>query len=275
MLQFAQNPFPGMNPWLESYWGDIHTRLTAYACDAIQRQLPSSLLAHVEEYLAVEEKIDNQIGTRRISPDIVVREREARGVELEHASSVALLDEPDSEPVKFRRVGERQTLRYIRIIDLKKNHRVVTAIEFISPANKTAAGRTQYCRKQDELIDGEVNLVEIDLLRSGLWVIASDYMNYPISYKAPYRICVTRASEILDGEAYQATFARPLPNVRIPLRVEDTDVILPLQKLLNQSYENGRYGDLLDYNEPPEIPLDEESDMWVRSHLEQLTKTTN
>lgn len=52
MLQFEKNPFPGMNPWMESHWGDVHTRLTMYSCDAIQRQLPADLHARVEEYLS-------------------------------------------------------------------------------------------------------------------------------------------------------------------------------------------------------------------------------
>ena len=48
------NPFPGMNPWLESHWGDVHTRLTTYSCDQLQPQLPSGLRARIEEYIAVE-----------------------------------------------------------------------------------------------------------------------------------------------------------------------------------------------------------------------------
>ncbi len=33
MKRFLKNPFPGMNPWLEGYWGDVHTKLTTYAYD--------------------------------------------------------------------------------------------------------------------------------------------------------------------------------------------------------------------------------------------------
>jgi NDP-sugar pyrophosphorylase family protein len=29
------NPFPGMNPFLERYWSDVHTKLVAYIGDAI------------------------------------------------------------------------------------------------------------------------------------------------------------------------------------------------------------------------------------------------
>lgn len=54
-MRFESNPLPGMNPWLETYWGDIHTSLTTYARDTIQRQLPSDLQARVEVYLSVFE----------------------------------------------------------------------------------------------------------------------------------------------------------------------------------------------------------------------------
>ncbi len=268
MRQFAKNPLPGMNPWLEAYWGDVHTRLTTYSCDEIQRQLPPTLHAHVEEYLAVEEDDDDSVPSgRRISPDIVVHSTPNKS-KLEQASiAVAVLDEPGAEPVTFRRMAERQTLRYIRIVDLKNHHRVVTVVEFISPANKTPAGKEQYRRKQNELLDGGVSLVEIDLLRRGEWVIASDYMNYPVQLRGPYRICVTRSTALLDGEAYFANFRVPLPNIRIPLRATDADIRLPLQKLLNQSYENGRYDMVIDYDHTPDFVCSDEDWSWIQERL--------
>lgn len=34
------NPFPGMNPFLERHWSDVHTKLIAYIADALAEQLP-------------------------------------------------------------------------------------------------------------------------------------------------------------------------------------------------------------------------------------------
>ena len=42
------SPFPGMDPYLERFWGDVHSRLVTYACDQIQERLPVDLIA--EEY---------------------------------------------------------------------------------------------------------------------------------------------------------------------------------------------------------------------------------
>ena len=40
-----KSPFPGMNPYLEQHWRDVHARLITYASDAIQAQLPPGLRA--------------------------------------------------------------------------------------------------------------------------------------------------------------------------------------------------------------------------------------
>ena len=45
------------------------------------------------------------------------------------------------------------------------------------------------------------------------------------------------------------------------------DVRLPLQSLLNLSYENGRYGSALDYSMPPEIALEAEDQVWIQDWM--------
>ncbi len=37
------SPFPGMDPYLEDHWRDVHTRLVVYICDALQDTVPSDL----------------------------------------------------------------------------------------------------------------------------------------------------------------------------------------------------------------------------------------
>lgn len=38
-----ENPFPGMNPWLEYPFGDVHAAVTVYASDQLEPQLPRQL----------------------------------------------------------------------------------------------------------------------------------------------------------------------------------------------------------------------------------------
>ncbi len=268
-MKFVRNPLPGMNPWLEAYWGDIHTSLTTYARDYIQRQLPDDLQARVEEYLSVFEPYEQSRKLRRISPDVQIIQQ--AGTSAVSAGGAAVETLVEDQPLRIRRRTEPQTLRYIQIVDVKSQRRVVTAIEFISLANKaTPAGRKQYIAKQNQLLDAEVNLVEIDLLRAGRWVMAAEDELYPDRLKTPYRICVVRAEESEDAEVYQASFRVPLPNVKIPLRATDKDVILPLQLLINQAYENGRYGNDLDYSVTPDPPLENDESAWIENYLKGL-----
>ena len=264
MKTFATNPFPGMNPWLEAYWGDIHSRLSMYACDAIERALPLGLQARVEEYLAIEGPIEQDRSGRRIAPDITIYDSRSSGVTVS-PRGVAILE--GAEPVVIQRQAEPMTLRYIEIVDLKASRRVVTAIEFVSPANKTEQGMVQYRNKQRRLLEGGVHLIEIDLLRKGEWIVAADESCYPPSFAQPYRICVTRATAPDQSEVYRASYAFPLPSIRIPLRPTDDDIRLPLQSLLDQAYMNGRYGDSLDYDQPPEISLSDAEQMEVARML--------
>ncbi len=44
-----KSPFPGMDPYLEQRWLGVHSSLTTYAGDALNRLLPPGLLARSEE----------------------------------------------------------------------------------------------------------------------------------------------------------------------------------------------------------------------------------
>lgn len=264
MKMFVENPFPGMNPWLEAQWSDVHSRLTLYACDQIESVLPSGLQARVEEYLSLEGPTDFDEKKSRAVPDITVYDSRATG---EHISSKGIAVLEGAEPVVIQRTAEPMTLRYIEIVDLSSDRRVITAIEFISPANKTEKGAVQYRAKQQRLLTGGVSLVEVDLIRRGEWIVAADRSFYPRTLASPYRICVTRSISPDQSEVYRATYDQPLPSIRIPLRKTDEDICLPLQQLLNQAYSKGRYGSSLDYDLPPNPPLPAEDQLAVAKLL--------
>ena len=94
---------------------------------------------------------------------------------------------------------------------------------------------------------------------------------YPDRLKSPYSVCVVRAESSEEAELYAASFAAPLPTVRIPLRPTDKDVLLPLQTLVDQAYENGRYGNNLDYSTMPVPPLQADEHAWITTHLASRT----
>jgi hypothetical protein len=62
------SPFPGMDPYLERHWRDVHARLVLYSCDQMQRHLPADLLARVEERIYVE---DDHVGNEPVTETFI------------------------------------------------------------------------------------------------------------------------------------------------------------------------------------------------------------
>ena len=56
---------------------------------------------------------------------------------------------------------------------------------------------------------------------------------------------------------------RRLPHVRVPLREPDTDVSFDLQAVFTQCYDNGGYGDFVNYQQPPPVTLTAEEAAWL------------
>lgn len=262
------SPFPGMDPYLENHWGDVHTRLVLYACDELQPQLPNDLIARVEEYLAVE--AGAEADSRRYYPDVKVSEERGNGTQTENVpktvSGIAV-----AEPVVIALDAEPATLHEIQILD--RGNRVITAIEVLSPANKIGeAGREAYRRKQHDFVKAGVNLVEIDLIREGSYMHYPPEIRLPADCRGPYRISTYRSSQPRRAEVYRVPLASPLPAVRIPLRAGDPDVILNLQSVLERSYENGRYGQSINYRIDPVPSLQGDDAVWADQLLKAKDK---
>src|SRR5437764_191909 len=66
-----KNPFPGMNPWLEEFWRDVHAKLIVYACDQLNGELPAGLHARVDERIAIDAEAGE---ARHYLPDVAVTE---------------------------------------------------------------------------------------------------------------------------------------------------------------------------------------------------------
>src|SRR5438874_6255874 len=113
------SPFPGMDPYLEQFWGDIHHALITYARDQLQGVLPGDLRARVEERVFVESPLGRE---RTMYPDIRVVERGRRQRGKPAASGAVAV----AEPLRIRLPDEPVTQGFIEIIDLSTGRRVVT-----------------------------------------------------------------------------------------------------------------------------------------------------
>src|SRR5579864_3894891 len=149
------SPFPGMDPYLEAHWRDVHASLVIYARDALQGVLPSSLRARVEESVLLE--TPQGIGDHPLFPDVrVVEYRPELKRVLETLPEAGVLV---AEPLLVDTEIETTSEPFLEIIDRESGNRVVTVIEFLSPSNKSpGSNREQYLRKQQEICSSDANL---------------------------------------------------------------------------------------------------------------------
>lgn len=255
------SPFPGMDPYLEQFWRDVHARLIIYAADQLQGRLPGDLRARVEERVVVEPEAGEE---RHVYPDIRVVER-GRGpsAAVTTAADVAVF-----EPIILRLEAEPMTETFIEVIDIGSGKRVVAVIEVLSLTNKLPGdSRDKYRRKQEELRAGGVSLVEIDLLRAGQRRFGVPHHRIPLSHRTAYQVFVRRGWEPEAIEIYPVPLRQRLPAVKIPLRQTDSDVPLDLQPLIEQVYRNGGYDADLDYRGAPDPPLSADDEQWASDLL--------
>src|SRR5437762_947009 len=66
------SPFPGMDPYLERRWRDVHQKLVIYIGDTLQPTLPADLVTRAEERVYVQS--EEYSAPRPIEPDVLVRQ---------------------------------------------------------------------------------------------------------------------------------------------------------------------------------------------------------
>jgi len=211
-------------------------------------------------------------------PDVRIIERPRRSprsgsatavAEPEHATEIDFDDLVPAEPILIHFDIEPVTESYVEIVDVKSGHRVVTAIEVLSPTNKRPTeGQRLYLKKRDDLKLAGVNTVEIDLLRGGERVLMAPQGMVPPSHRTAYQVCIWRASQPDTLAVYRAPLRERLPVISIPLRPADREVLLDLQAVLDQCYRNGGYDDI-DYRGEPDPPLPANDAPWADTLLRE------
>lgn len=257
-----ENPFPGMDPWMEDQWGDAHHSLITYARDQLRRVLPGDLRPRVVERVFIESPLGPE-GERYPDLRIVEHVRTFRSPAA-GGGGVAI-----AEPLIVEYVADPITEGFIEIVDVKTGNRLVTIIEVLSPSNKQPGeGQKAYLAKQEECRAAGVNIVDIDLLRGGHRVSVAQEAMIPPAYRTPYRVSVWRATRPRAVELYRAPLRERLPPIKIPLRPADNDVLLELQPLIDAAYRNGTYEDT-DYRRDPVPPLEPEDAAWADALLRE------
>jgi hypothetical protein len=146
----------------------------------------------------------------------------------------------------------------------RKDSRLVTLVEVISPANKTIeSGRQAYLDKRRESLAGKANLVEIDLVLQGqpLQNIAREQIEWD------YCVLVTRAVQPDKSEVYHSTLQKRLPKFKLPLAADDRYNVIDLQPVFLRCFEQGNFAAQIDYQRDPPTRLDANNRRWIDDML--------
>ena len=242
-----------MDPYLEMHWEDVHTRLIGYFADAIQPQLADDLIARMEEKVYVEDA--GEIRLRK--PDVRIVEMPGLSRGDFAGGGAAVLE----EPMLLEPIGDPIRHRSVLIYD-SAGQRIITAIELLGPWNKSPGKATQaYMEKREKYLDSEINLVEIDLIRTGDWTDMIGFFSIPGPARTTYRVTVS-TPEARGPLHYPIPLRAKLPTIKVPLRPQDSAVLLNLQELVQKAYLMGRY-DRIDYTKPCKPPLEGPDQEWA------------
>ncbi|MEG5016097.1 MULTISPECIES: DUF4058 family protein [unclassified Microcoleus] len=253
------NPFPGMNPYLESpeLWRSVHNRLIVAIADLLTPQLLPKYLVDIEQriyQLSGEDAL--VIGI----PDVTVQRSLAPTTETTSNVAVAA---PPTQSLKVRIPWPVEVKEsYLQVIETETK-KVVTVIEVLSPTNKRPGkGREMYEGKRERVFGSHTHLVEIDLLRS--------YQPLPIfgnDIEASYRILVSRRNQRPLADLYLFNLPDMIPQFPLPLRAGDAEPIVDLQALLNGVYDRAAYDFRIDYTAAPVPALSESDAVWADALL--------
>jgi hypothetical protein len=258
-------PFPGMDPYLEdpARWPGVHNRLITYLSASLNRDMPPTYVANIEERLYITG------AERHVVPDITVKQTARTASPTAGRGGRAVLEKV-TVPEVMTVWDEEVTETFIEI--QRVDGPVVTIIELLSFSNKSpnSEGRRQYIQKQREVLDSPIHLMEIDFLRRGEHSVSAPIGPLTVKFDAwDYLICLSRHTDRRRYELWPVSVRKRLPRVWVPLRVADPDVIVDLQAVFNRMYDEGAYARSVRYDEPAPIPLRPPDEEWARKLLER------
>ena len=257
------SPFPGMDPYLERNWLDVHARLITYAADALNDVLPDDLAARSEDRIAVESR-DDETRRRYLGPDVRVFEISHFGAEEEAETTEDQGEVAVLAPYRLVSLDDPIREHYIEILDVEDGDRVVTVVEMLSPANLAGKGSTEYLDKRRQLLRGGVNVVEVCLVRAGGWQELIAPVEPPEGASATYCTLIhTAYGEVGGSWLHPMPLREPLPEVSVPLRRGDAPVKLSLQQMVDRVYNAGRYGRTVRYSRELDPPLSPADAAWA------------
>jgi hypothetical protein len=242
-----------MNPYLEQTdtWEDFHASFIAYARDTLTPQVGANYLVKIETRLYLHElSAEERRFFAKADVGVTAAGPRARAASAPAATITAplQLSLPAVETVREN---------YLEIFD-RRERRVVTVLELLSPTNKTPGpDHDAYVGKRRSLLASWVHLVEIDLRRGGARPTPPELPS------CDYYALVSRYEQrphVVD--VWPIRLRERLPVLPVPLTSPDPDVHLDLQALLHRVYDAADYGKYI-YGEAPQPPLAPDDAAWA------------
>ncbi len=259
------SPFPGMDPYLEhpGYWSTFQQYLVTRLADTLREVLPRSYRTVIKERIFVEERFplsrlqnDNQ---NCIVPN-----------QVQVAPKQEAPNPPDTSPFWYIPTAPEETREtYLEIVQKAFPDQVVTAVEFLSLANKTpeSMGRKLYHQQQGDRLSQDVHLLEIDLHRSGWHTVVAPWTRIMRRGSCHYLVSLCRAGGREFCEVWGISLRETLPKIALPLGPNEADLILDLQTLIDYCYEAGSFAHRIHYNLDPFFPLSHSDALWAEKLL--------
>lgn len=264
------SPFPGMDPYLEfpRYFRDFHNSFIVDLKQAIQPLLPEPYYAKTEERIWIEWP------DRAVLSDVTVLRSAERPGDAVESGTVAVLEDAalDTELIEFGEGFEVRELSLHLYAGGRGEHgRLITSIELLSPSNKTngSEGRAAYTRKQAELLERDVHLIEIDLLRGGehTTAIPRRFLKRPFDYHVAARDLNLPPAEMYS---YPIRLEDPLPRIAVPFLPGEGYVVVELQPVFDRCYDTGSYRREIDYLHDELVPpLSDSRRVWACKCIER------
>lgn len=196
-------------------------------------------------------------------PDAVVRLGQKRKTANAPAaeSTVAIAIPPIPRKVQLPSPIEGKE-RYLQVQEVRSNT-VITVIEVLSPKKKRGGeGRESYLEKRQVILDSQSHRVEIDLLRAFQLMPFTDAE--PV---ADYRILISQSTQRPIADLYEFSLPMQIPDFPLPLKQEDPALVVNLQAIIHEVYEQASYDLRIDYQQPvPPPALSDATLCFGRSH---------
>jgi len=256
-----------MDPYLEhpNVFPNLHDRLIVYLEEEIQPKLPESYFAKGAQRVWLEYSESTRI------PDVSMLRTTDPSGQRPAGGGTAVAEVPVKIPAPSIASDEFHESFLEIYVKSEGEPRLVTALEILSPINKTPGkdARGEYRKKQRQLLQSQVHLIEIDFLRAGVHTTAvpQDELLKRCG-RVDYHICAHYFDQPDDFFVYPIQLWDKLPNILIPLLPGDDPVTVELQPLFDRCYDRGPYQREINYaNDPPPPPLTSEKLAWVKSVL--------